>query len=41
MALSGCQSPDRRGFETVTGLKRDSWLVRTVGLLAAAMLGVI
>jgi hypothetical protein len=28
---------DRRGFETVTGRKTDYWLVRTVGLLAAAM----
>ena len=27
---------DRRGFETVTGRKTDYWLVRTVGLLAAA-----
>jgi len=28
---------DRRGFETVTGRKTDYWLVRTVGLLAAAI----
>jgi hypothetical protein len=28
---------DRPGFETVTGRKRDYWLVRTVGLLAAAI----
>ena len=28
---------DRRGFETVTGRKTDYWLVRMVGLLAAAI----
>lgn len=28
---------DRRSFETVTGRKTDYWLVRTVGLLAAAI----
>jgi hypothetical protein len=28
---------DRRGFETVTGRKTDYWLVRTVGVLAAAI----
>ena len=28
---------NRRGFEAVTGPKRDYWLVRTVGLLAAAI----
>jgi hypothetical protein len=28
---------DRRGFEKVTGRKTDYWLVRTVGLLAAAI----
>ena len=28
---------DRQGFEKVTGRKTDYWLVRTVGLLAAAI----
>ena len=28
---------NRRGFEAVTGPKRDYWLVRTVGLLAATI----
>ena len=28
---------DRRGFEAVTGRKKEYWLVRTVGLLAAAI----
>ena len=28
---------DRRGFETLTGRKTDYWLVRMVGLLAAAI----
>jgi hypothetical protein len=28
---------DRRGFERITGRKADYWLVRTVGLLAAAI----
>jgi hypothetical protein len=28
---------DRRSFEAVTGRKTDYWLVRTVGLLAAAI----